>query len=75
MPVAKEYYTQRAHTPGTLLITEATFISSQSGGLPNVPGIWSEEQIAIWKEVRGRYACMIRTHERERALTACTIFL
>lgn len=27
-----EYYGQRAETPGTLLITEATFISAQAGG-------------------------------------------
>jgi NADPH2 dehydrogenase len=52
LPVVKEYYTQRAHTPGTLLVTEATTISSKAGGLPNIPGIWSEEQIAVWKEVR-----------------------
>jgi NADPH2 dehydrogenase len=48
----KEYYTQRASTPGTLLITEATFIAARAGGQANVPGIWSEEQIAAWREVR-----------------------
>ena len=36
--VAVEYYTQRCHTPGTLIITEATFISEAAGGYPNVPG-------------------------------------
>ena len=39
-------------TPGTLLITEATFIAQEAGGYRNVPGIWSEEQIAAWKKVR-----------------------
>ncbi|CAM9013376.1 unnamed protein product [Wickerhamomyces anomalus] len=33
-----EYYTQRAQYPGTLLITEATLVSEQAGGYPNVPG-------------------------------------
>ncbi|TFK92882.1 NADH:flavin oxidoreductase/NADH oxidase [Polyporus arcularius HHB13444] len=46
-----EYYKQRASYPGTLLITEATYITAQAGGMPNVPGIWSEEQIAGWKKV------------------------
>lgn len=48
---AKEYYEQRASVPGTLLITEATFVSAQAGGYPNIPGIWSETQIAGWKDV------------------------
>jgi len=47
----KEYYSQRATTPGTLLITEATFIAPQAGGQKNVPGIYSEEQLDTWKEV------------------------
>lgn len=46
-----EYYVQRASTPGTLLITEATLISLRAGGRNNIPGIWAEEQIAGWKEV------------------------
>lgn len=51
LPFVKEYYGQRASVPGTLLVTEATFISPQAGGYPNVPGIWSSEQIKAWKEV------------------------
>ncbi|KAF8997302.1 hypothetical protein BDQ17DRAFT_1363454 [Cyathus striatus] len=47
----KEYYTQRASRPGTLLITEATFIAPQAGGKDNVPGIWSQEQITAWKDI------------------------
>jgi NADPH2 dehydrogenase len=46
-----EYYVQRASTPGTLLITEATLISLRAAGRHNVPGIWSEAQIAGWAEV------------------------
>jgi NADPH2 dehydrogenase len=47
----KTYYGQRGSTPGTLLITEATFIAPQAGGYDNVPGIWNDEQIAGWKKV------------------------
>ncbi|KAI0042644.1 putative NADPH2 dehydrogenase chain OYE2 [Auriscalpium vulgare] len=46
-----EYYKQRASVPGTLLITEATFIAAKAGGYPKPPGIWSEPQIAAWKKV------------------------
>lgn len=48
-----EYYAQRGSIPGTLLITEATFIAPQAGGYRHVPGIWSEDQIQAWKKVRG----------------------
>jgi NADPH2 dehydrogenase len=50
-PNAKVYYAQRASAPGTLLITEGTFIAAKAGGLEGVPGIWSDEQISAWKEV------------------------
>ncbi|KAK4705620.1 NADPH2 dehydrogenase, partial [Phenoliferia sp. Uapishka_3] len=49
--MAITYYKQRASTPGTLLITEACFISPQAGGFRNVPGIWNGEQVAAWKEI------------------------
>lgn len=61
--LAVEYYTQRASVPGTLLITEATYISPESGGIPNVPGVWNEAQIAAWKKAStfhpGRCTCGI----------------
>ncbi|KAJ7779010.1 hypothetical protein B0H16DRAFT_1878626 [Mycena metata] len=41
----QDYYAQRASTPGTLLITEATFIAPRAGGFNHVPGIWSAHQI------------------------------
>ncbi|GAA5890664.1 hypothetical protein JCM8208_004953 [Rhodotorula glutinis] len=50
-PVAAEYYSQRASTPGTLLITEATFIDPKASGYANVPGIWTDEQVQGWKRV------------------------
>ena len=46
-----EMYSQRASVPGTLLITEATFIAPQAGGYAHVPGIWNDAQIAAWKKV------------------------
>jgi NADPH2 dehydrogenase len=50
-PLATEYYSQRASVPGTLLITEATFISPRASGYPNIPGIWNKEQINAWRNV------------------------
>ncbi|CAE6472085.1 unnamed protein product [Rhizoctonia solani] len=49
--IAVEYYAQRAGTPGTLIISEATFIASEAGGFDNVPGIWNDKQIAAWKKI------------------------
>lgn len=51
LPFAAEYYGQRASVPGTLLITEATLITGQHGGYPNVPVIETQEQIDAWKVV------------------------
>ena len=46
-----EYYKQRASVPGTLLITEAAFVSPEASGVPNAPGIWNDAQISAWKKV------------------------
>src|SRR5580704_14089175 len=45
-----EYYTQRA-TPGGLLIAEASPVTATGFGSPGVPGIYSEPQVAGWREV------------------------
>ncbi|KAI0000408.1 NADH:flavin oxidoreductase/NADH oxidase [Russula vinacea] len=38
--------------PGTLLISEATFIAPKASGSSfHVPGIWSDEQVVAWKKV------------------------
>ena len=50
--LAKTYYAQRSSVPGTLIISEATFIAPQAAGHENVPGIWNAAQIAGWKKVR-----------------------
>ena len=62
--LAIEYYSQRASTPGTLLISEATIIAKKAGGWPLAPGIWTEKQLAAWKKV----VC-VRIHARHFPLT------
>lgn len=42
-----KYYSQRA-TAG-LIITEGTFISEDAVGVPNVPGIYTKDQVEGWK--------------------------
>lgn len=37
--IVKEYYTQRSHAPGTLLISEGIVIAPKAGGLPHFPGL------------------------------------
>lgn len=64
--LAVEYYTQRANTPGTLLISEGTLIAAKAGGMPHVPGIYTQDQIVAWKTVRIDYcfhpfSAMLRT--------------
>jgi len=47
------YYRQRAKpaTGAALIVTEATAISHQGQGYADVPGIWSAEQVAAWRQV------------------------
>lgn len=51
LPFVAEYYAQRASVPGTLLVSEATYISKRHGGYPNAPGLWNNEQVEAWKTV------------------------
>jgi 2,4-dienoyl-CoA reductase-like NADH-dependent reductase (Old Yellow Enzyme family) len=44
-----EYYRQRASAG--LIISEATIVSAQGAGYADTPGIWSDEQVAGWKQV------------------------
>ncbi|KAH7120351.1 hypothetical protein B0J13DRAFT_567842 [Dactylonectria estremocensis] len=46
-----QYYADRASTPGTLIISEATGVSQAAEADPNLPGITTEEQIAGWKRI------------------------
>lgn len=49
--LAVEYYKQRASTPGTLLVAEATCVAERAVGLSHMPGIWDEDQVKAWKRV------------------------
>jgi N-ethylmaleimide reductase len=49
-PLNVEYYAQRA-TPSGLIIAEASPVMATGFGSPGVPGIYSEQQIAGWREV------------------------
>lgn len=49
-----EYYEQRAATPGSFLITEATFISEWAGLYEQVPGIWNGKHVKGWKKIADR---------------------
>lgn len=52
-PLMATYYTQRAdpQNGAGLIVSEATAISHQGQGYSDVPGIWSDEQVAAWKKV------------------------
>lgn len=49
--VVKDYYSQRASTPGTLLICEAAVVAAKAAGIPGLAAIYKPEHIAAWKEV------------------------
>lgn len=62
--LVKTHYAQRSQRAGSLLVTEATFISPRAGGYNAVPGIWSEPQIAAWKQVRAVFnSCLLTTNQ------------
>ncbi|EPX71708.1 NADPH dehydrogenase [Schizosaccharomyces octosporus yFS286] len=46
-----QHYSDRAQTPGTLLISEATLVSLRAGLYPNIPGIWNDRQVQAWKKI------------------------
>lgn len=45
----REYYAQRASAG--LILTEATSVTPQGVGYADTPGIWSEEQVAGWRQI------------------------
>ncbi|KAJ7871129.1 NADH oxidase family-domain-containing protein [Mycena olivaceomarginata] len=47
LPHVEDYYEQRASTPGSFLVSEATLIAERAA--KHAPGIWSDEHIAAWK--------------------------
>ncbi len=48
-PFAADYYAQRASAG--LIVSEATNISAQAKGYEYTPGIWTQAQIASWRNV------------------------
>lgn len=64
-----DYYGQRA--TAALIVTEATAVTPQGHGYPQMPGIYSASQVAGWKDVvdavharGGRIVCQIVHHGR-----------
>ncbi|RBQ79825.1 hypothetical protein FVER14953_08460 [Fusarium verticillioides] len=51
LPLMIKYYADRASTPGTLIISEATGVSKTGEAIPNLPGITSSEQIEGWRKI------------------------
>ncbi|CAM8995925.1 unnamed protein product [Rhodiola kirilowii] len=49
-PHAVLYYSQRT-TKGGFLISEATGVSDTAQGYPDMPGIWTKEQVEAWKPI------------------------
>ncbi|RSM01360.1 hypothetical protein CEP52_008619 [Fusarium oligoseptatum] len=54
LPQCLEYYVQRASSPGTLIIAEATSISPRHSAGRHAPGIWSQAQIEAWSNITER---------------------
>ncbi|KAK6461041.1 NADPH dehydrogenase [Scheffersomyces coipomensis] len=46
-----KYYGDRSQYPGSLVITEGTFVSDQASGYPNVPGIFTDSHVKGWKHI------------------------
>lgn len=51
LPFMEKYYSDRASTPGTLVISEATGISHLEEGHHNGPGFVSDHQVAAWAKI------------------------
>ncbi|KAH7332822.1 putative NADPH2 dehydrogenase chain OYE2 [Rhizoctonia solani] len=49
--ITAEYYSQRSSVPGSLVVSEATFIAAEAGGYANFPGFFNDAQVAGWKKV------------------------
>lgn len=46
-----QYYEQRSRIPGSLLISEATYVSPAAVGYRDTPGIFTPEQVQQWRKV------------------------
>ncbi|GMM33786.1 NADPH dehydrogenase [Saccharomycopsis crataegensis] len=58
-----QHYDDLTKTPGSLVISEATFVSLKAAGWACVPGVWSEQQAKAWRKItdkvhaNGSYMC------------------
>ena len=48
-PLMRDYYAQRAGAG--IILSEATSVTPMGVGYPHTPGIWSDEQVAGWRQV------------------------
>jgi 2,4-dienoyl-CoA reductase-like NADH-dependent reductase (Old Yellow Enzyme family) len=48
-PLMRDYYVQRASAG--LIFSEATSVTPMGVGYPRTPGIWSDEQVAGWRQI------------------------
>ncbi|GJE97331.1 alkene reductase [Phanerochaete sordida] len=46
-----EYYAQRASTPGTLLVAEATMVAPRAAGYRHATAVWNDAQVQGWRVV------------------------
>ena len=51
LPSMVKYYADRASTPGTLIISEASAVSHLEEGQDNTPGFVSDREVAAWKNI------------------------
>lgn len=51
LPMMVKHYADRATTPGTLIISEATAVSAAEEGERNNPGLTTEAQVAGWAKI------------------------
>lgn len=46
-----KHYDDLTKTPGLLIITEATFVDHEAGGLAYVPGVYHQKHLEGWKKI------------------------
>lgn len=49
--IMKQYYSQRAAVPGTLIFSDTNIPAPWLGGIAHLPGLWNKDQIQAWKEI------------------------
>jgi NADPH2 dehydrogenase len=49
--IMKEYFSQRAAVPGTLMFSDTNIPAPWLGGIAHLPGLWNKDQVRAWKEI------------------------